>query len=421
MLIAGISTVLFNANPLLRFDGYYILADLLEIPNLRQRAQQYLSELAQRRLLRLDLPASNATPGERAWLLFFAIGSFVYRIFITFAIAIFVASQYFIIGVVLAIWAVVSAVVMPLFSLVTFLASSPRLRRNRMHAAVTAAAVCLVLFVVLFLVPVPSWTNAQGVIWVPEQAVVRSGSDGFVKRVIAQPGARVSRGDPLIESEDAVLAARKRALEAQKAELEARYQAARAERLVRAQQFEEQLKTVNADLERAQERAGDLVLRSRFDGTFAVSSPQDLPGRFVKQGQPLGYVIPDCILTARVMISQQSVDLVRARTERVLVKLVEQVADTYPGRILREVPAASDRLPSLALSHLGGGEVVVDAAPGGDAKALQTHFEFEIELITARAAGLGERVYVRFEHGTETIAEQVWRWLRQLFLRSLSI
>jgi len=421
MLIAGVSTVLFNANPLLRFDGYYIFADLLEIPNLRQRAQQYLSELVQRWLLRLDLPALNAPPGERAWLVLFAIGSFIYRIFITFAIAIFVASHYFFIGVVLAIWAVISAVVLPLFSLVSFLASSPRLRRNRMHAVVTTVAVCLVLFVGLFLVPVPSWTNEQGVIWLPEQALVRSGTDGFVKRVIAQPGARVNRGDPLIESEDPVLVARQRALEAQKAELEARYQVARAERLARAQQIEDQLKTVKADLERAHERARDLILSSPFNGTFAISAPQDLPGRFVKQGQPLGYVIPDGILTARVLVSQQSADLVRTRTKRVLVKLVEQVAETLPGRILREVPAASDRLPSLALSQIGGGEVAVDAAPGGDAKALQTHFEFEIELTTARAVGLGERVYVRFEHGTDTIAEQAWRWLRQQFLRSLSV
>ena len=40
MLIAGVSTVLFNANPLLRFDGYYILSDLLEIPNLATRANR---------------------------------------------------------------------------------------------------------------------------------------------------------------------------------------------------------------------------------------------------------------------------------------------------------------------------------------------------------------------------------------------
>jgi putative peptide zinc metalloprotease protein len=65
--------------------------------------------------------------------------------------------------------------------------------------------------------------------------------------------------------------------------------------------------------------------------------------------------------------------------------------------------------------------VAVDAAPGGDMKTLQTHFEFEIELPAVRAVSLGSRVYVRFEHGSDTIAEQAWRALRQLFLRSLTV
>jgi putative peptide zinc metalloprotease protein len=421
MLIAGVSTVLFNANPLLRFDGYYILADLIEIPNLRQRSQQYLGDLAQRKLLRLDLPPPNVTPGERAWFTFFAIASFIYRMFITLAIAVFIASEYLLVGVLLAIWALVAAVVMPLVGLVSFIASSPRLRRNRVSAAFTTGAVCLALFVVLFLVPVPSWTNAQGVVWVPEQAAVRSGSDGFVKRVIAEPGTRVGKGEPLIESEDPALVARVRALEGQKSELEARYLLALTDKVVRALVIEEQLKSVNADLDRARERARDLVLRSPLDGIFAVSAPQDLPGRFVKQGQPLAYVIPGSTLTARVIVSQQDADLVRARTERVQVMLAEQAADTIPARILREVPSASDRLPSAALSLYGGGDVAVDAAPGGDMKTLQTHFEFEIELPAVRAVSLGSRVYVRFEHGNDTIAEQAWRALRQLFLRSLTV
>src|SRR6266700_3652649 len=45
MLIGGISTVLFNGNPLLRFDGYYVLADLLEIPNLADRSKKYIGHL----------------------------------------------------------------------------------------------------------------------------------------------------------------------------------------------------------------------------------------------------------------------------------------------------------------------------------------------------------------------------------------
>lgn len=421
ILIAGVSTVLFNANPLLRFDGYYILADLIEMPNLRQRATQYAGDLVQRRVLGVPLPEPAVTRSERAWLMFFVVASFIYRIIVMFGIAIFVAGQYFIIGVALAVWAAISAVVLPIGGLMYFLAASPRLRRNRLQASIIAGSVMLVLGALVFLVPMPSWTNAQGVVWVPEQAEVRGGADGFVKRVVAQPGSRVHRGDVLIEAEDPALSTRILALEAQKAELEARYLQAFADKQVRAQVLEEQLKALGADLERARERAAELVLRSPADGIFSVMAPQDLPGRYVKQGQPVAHVIPGAMLTARVLVSQQSADLVRNHTERVLVKMIEQAGETLTARIVREVPSASDRLPSLALSQAGGGEVAVDMAPGGAARSLQTHFEFELELPSARSAGIGARVYVRFEHGSETIATQVWRSLRQVFMRSLTV
>src|SRR6185436_411098 len=125
MLIAGVSTVLFNVNPLLRFDGYYILSDLLEIPNLRQRAQQYLGSLFERGLFGVDAPRIDATWRERAWLVVFAIGSFIYRIFITLAIASFIATQYFLIGMLLAAWAVIGGVALPIVALVNYLAFSP--------------------------------------------------------------------------------------------------------------------------------------------------------------------------------------------------------------------------------------------------------------------------------------------------------
>ena len=423
MLIAGVSTVLFNANPLLRFDGYYILGDLIEIPNLRQRANQYLTGLCQRHLFGMEVAIPDVTGRERLWFTSFSVAAFVYRIFITFAIAVFVASHYFFIGVLLAIWAVVSAFVLPLVGLVAYVGWNPRLRRHRPRAIAVSSTIVLGLSALLFLVPVPSWTNAQGVIRVPEQSAVRGGTDGFVTRVVVQPGVRVQRGQPLVEAADPALPARIRGLEARKAELEARYQSEVTSAIVRAQLTAEQLKAVGAELHLARERRDELVMRSPADGIFAVFAPQDLPGRFVRKGEPVGYVIPEAMLTARVVVPQQSADLVRTRTERVEVKLAERISDTVEARILREVPGASDRLPSMALSHAGGGEVALDpvANPGQEPKALQTHFEFELELPAVRAAGFGGRIYVRFEHGRVSIAGQVTRWMRQLFLQRLAV
>jgi len=421
LLIAGVSTVLFNANPLLRFDGYYILSDLLEIPNLRQRAQQYLGWFFQRRLFGVGAEPPEATRREAAWLVSFAVGSFAYRVFITFSIAAFVATQYFILGVLLAIWTVVAGLVFPLVRLAAFIAFNPRLRHRRLRAAATTAALALVLVTLVFLVPVPSWTNAQGVLWGAEQSTLRGGADGFVLRVVAQPGSRVRRGEPLLESADPLLPSRIRVLEAEREALEARRQAERVDNLVGSQITLEKLKALDAELNRTRERAADLVLRSAADGVFVLAAPQDLPGRYFKQGEQIGYVIPEGAINARVVVSQGSVDLVRTKTERVSVRLAERLSEAVAARIVREVPRASDRPPSMALTQAGGGEAALDPRTGATPKTLQTHFEFEIELRAPRAVGAGGRIYVRFDHSPETVAAQLWRLAQQLFLQRFAV
>jgi putative peptide zinc metalloprotease protein len=420
MLIAGVSTVLFNANPLLRFDGYYILSDLIDIPNLRQRAQQYLGAVLQRRLFGVANEAVQATPREAAWFVFFSIASFLYRLTVTFAIAVFIGSHYFAVGVLLAIWAVATGIVAPVVWLLGFIAFSPRLRRHRTRAVLTSTALAAALFVLVFVVPVPSWTNAQGVLWDAEQSVVRSGADGFVQRVAAQPGSRVRRGDPLVEADDPLLTPRLKIVRAEKEAAEARYQAERMENVAASLLTLEKLKALEADLQRLEERTRDLVVRAPADGIFAMAAPENLPGRFLKQGEQVAHVIPEGRVTCRVLVTQEQVHLVRSGTRLVRARLAERPRDTVEARVLREVPLAMDRLPSLALSQLGGGDVALDPRTG-TVKALQTHFELEIELLTERPAGAGGRVYLRFDHEPETAGRQVWRAAQQLYLKLFAV
>ena len=84
MLIASVSTLLFNGNPLLRYDAYYILADLIEIPNLAARSTRYWGYLIERYILGVrDAEAPEASRAEKAWFLFYGFASTLYRIFVT--------------------------------------------------------------------------------------------------------------------------------------------------------------------------------------------------------------------------------------------------------------------------------------------------------------------------------------------------
>ena len=423
MWIGGASTLLFNGNPLLRFDGYYVLADALEMPNLGSRSNQYLGYLIMHYGFGLDKVRNPvSTHGEEPWLLGYGVASFCYRMLVMFGIALFLTSKFFIVGVLLAALGVGSQVVVPLLRHVSFLFTNPRLAEKRPRAILTSAVAVGGLAGFLLLVPLPLRTNAQGVVWPPPGAEVRARADGFVVRVLADPDAFVEPGTPLILTRDPSLEAEIAVLEAQRDELRVRRLAELRSDLVKAQNTLQEIATVEAELARARERKGDVVIRSAAYGTLVAPHLADLVDQFVSQGQLMGYVVNSAITTARVVVPQSDIALVRANTEAVEVRLSSRPRRALPASIRREVPAATNRLPSAALGAAGGGPLPVDATDPEGLRTPQAVFQLELALLDeAGVRRIGERVYVRFDHGSEPLALRAFRALRRLLLRHIGV
>ncbi len=423
LLISGVSTLLFNGNPLLRFDGYYVLADAIEIPNLGTRANKYLGYLFQRYLFGMpDADSPAESQGERVWMVLYGVASFVYRTFIMFVIIVFIAGKFFIVGVLLALWAVATQIIVPIGKALSFLRSHPGLRRNRPRAVATSAALVLGALVILLLLPAPSWTRAEGVVWVPEESQVRAGTEGFVERLLAPADSEVARGQPLIEARDPFLRTRVALLKAQLEELTAQYDALQTVDRVQAAMVREEMASVAANLARSREREAELVLKSPAQGRFVVPQAADLPGRFLNKGQLIAYVVEPQELTARVAVRQDDIAQVRNRTRSVDVMLSGWGADPVPAKIRREVPGGSRQLPSAALGAVGGGPFAVDPRDNQGVTALGRVFQLDVALPPeVRSSYLGARVHVRFNHGFEPIGFQVYRALRQLFLRRFDV
>jgi len=149
--------------------------------------------------------------------------------------------------------------------------------------------------------------------------------------------------------------------------------------------------------------------------------PQDLPGRYLRKGQEIGYVVPADTVTVRVLVGQDDIDLVRTSTEMVRVKLAGRMYETFDAQVLREVPAASNRVSNLAMSSAGGGLAPLDPQNTKEPMTLNTWFEFELGLPATRAFVLGEHVYARFEHDPEPLAIRLYRSIRQLFLKQFTV
>ena len=424
MLVAGVSTVIFNGNPLLRYDAYYILSDLAELPNLGQRATRYWGYLLERFVLRVRDAQSNAHRfGEALWFLLYGALSSVYRVFVTVSIALFVGSKFFFIGVVLALWALVMMMGMPLVRLVQHLDSRQTLRERRVRFIVVGLVIVSALVAVATLVPVPQRAQADGVIWMPERAILRVGAPGFVGHVEAEPGARVRAGQVLVRRFDPTLDAQVRSLQARIAELEATLDLELLNDQARAQMVRDKLVAEQAALERARERTALLPLAAQTEGVLMLPSPQDLPGRWHKQGEVLGYVLGADEPIVRVIVEQAEADLVGASTRRVELRLSDQVEHVIPGRIVRQVPAARDEAPSKALVASGGGRVAVDPRDPQGRKTLERTFQVDIALDEAvgRAVAFGQRVHVRFDLEPAPLALQAWRALRRLFLHHFDV
>jgi hypothetical protein len=190
----------------------------------------------------------------------------------------------------------------------------------------------------------------------------------------------VKQGDAVIELEDPLLDAHLKVLEAQRKELKVEYDATQYEDRVEAQKISDELKSVEASLVRARERIDDLIVRSASDGKLVVPQAQDLPGRFVRHGEPVAYVVDFSEITARVVVPQADVGLVRRDTQGVEVRFANDIATNLPASILREVPAADDRLPSAALGATGGGNFQVDPQDEQGTRTLDPIFQFDLSL-----------------------------------------
>ena len=191
---------------------------------------------------------------------------------------------------------------------------------------------------------------------------------------------------------------------------------------VQAAVVREEMAAVTADLERTRGRTEELTVRSPLGGTFVLPGATDLPGRFVRQGEVVGYVVQPPDLTARVVVSQDEIGLVRDRVEGAELMLAEYGAEGHPASVLREVPGGTSTLPTPALGTQGGGDFAVDPRDPEGRRTLQRVFELEVALPAEVArAHLGTRVFVRLDHGTEPLGFQIYRSLRQLLLRQFGV
>ncbi len=418
MFVAGISTVLINGNPLLRFDGYYIFTDLIEMPNMAQRGQRYLTYLSDRYILGAkEVESPDETKTEKRWLFFYTIASWLYRFVLMITIAMFVAGKFFIFGILLALWSAIMFLGKPLWKSIKHLKESPTLQRNRPHAIRISIAVLALIMIGISLIPMPLRTTAEGVIWLSEKSLIRTGTTGFFDKWLVEPGTHVEKNTPLFIMRNSQLKAEYASAKSRLAEAVARYKKVQFSNPSKAEVISQQLQHEQRIVNSLIEQNKKLIVYSKTAGVLSALKARDMHGKYFKQGELLAYTLDRNNFIARVVVEQSNIELVQSKVLTTQIRLADDLKNTYSSKILHQAPSGSDQLPTAALSPNGGGQIVIDPTDSSGLKPLQRVFLFDLTLpANSTSHAFGGRVYVRFEHEFEPLLHQWYRRIRQLFL-----
>lgn len=411
IVIGTVSTLLFNGNPLLKFDAYFVLADWLEIPNLAQRSGEFLQDRFLSRVLGLRREVETR-PGEARIFAIYGTLSVAYRLLLTLTIALIVSNWFFVFGILLAIWAVIVSVGWPLVKLWR---KGLRMSKaqNRARRVTLRLGLFLGGFLALFtLVPLPFFALGEGRIVVLPGAGIVAATSGVATRAEVEDGAAVQRGQKVMQLQNPAQSARLQALRMNAAYLEDALTRSGLTLLDR-ERIQRELDVARTALTAAETLEGALSLSAPLAGriTWNAGHPP-VPGSFVYRGDQLGHVVnPEAIEIVAAFPAAYSGHADPGAELHLLLPNGEEIARPVLRSLVIDVGQQAP--PELLASS--GGPIPEQADNPGN--ALDTRWILWAVPGEDLSAWSGARVQARIDLGHASAFDQLRFHLQRLFLR----
>ena len=421
MFIASVSTLLFNLNPLLRFDGYYILCDLLNYPNLHQHSAAQLKHGVKRHAYGLSTSKSPTDKkSEKSILVTFGILSHIYRIVVFTGILLFVADRFLLFGVIMAVICLVSWIITPLCKWGYYLLADPELDRVRSRAIGVSVGFVAVLFLFLQIIPFPHHFRATGVVAANSWTEMVTQVDGTLVEIVAEPGSNVAAGQSLAILINHELTLELRTTSARLKEVDFQIRRAMSDDGVDVKPLLYQKTSIEDRLEVLNQRVKSLVLIAPIDGIWVAPDAEEMTGRWMVRGSSLGRVINPEGFEFVSPVLQDDVDrLFGDEIGESEVRLFGIAEDVIPVTSMQIIPVEKRQLPSKALGWSGGGDIPVTQESEQGAVTTEPFFEVRSQLEAASMAHLlhGRSGKIRFDLKSEPLLPRWMRRLRQLLQR----
>jgi putative peptide zinc metalloprotease protein len=418
MFIASVSTLIFNGNPLLRFDGYYILSDLLDIPNLSTQANLQLRHMVERYLFGcVDSKGTAQSDKEAFWLSTFGILSGLYRILVFTGIVLFVADKFLLAGMIMALVCVVSWGIVPLYRFFNYLTTNPRLERTRNRAYVVSGAFIGSILFIVMVFPFPNRFRAPGILEAVHYIKVVNDSPGYLEKLHVPSGTYVGEGTVLLTFSDRELEIETVRVKAQKDETEALIMKAMSGEIADVKPLQRRLETIENRLTDLEKQNSDLVLTAKQRGIWVAPTARDRVGSYLPKASLVGEIVDPASFRFTTTVSQDdAASLFGGNIKKAEVRIAGHVGTDVPVTGYRIIPYEQKKLPSAALGWFGGGELAVSNKDESGTMAAESFFSIEADLPFAKGVSYyqGRAGKIRFTMAPEPLVVQGWRALRRL-------
>ncbi|QDU31166.1 Peptidase family M50 [Anatilimnocola aggregata] len=444
MFVCSVSTLMFNANPLMRYDGYYILCDLLEIPNLRPKASALVKNKASAWFLGMKETVDPFLPVRgQIWFVLFAVASTCYGWFVTFSVLWFLTQVFkpyglAVLGQGLVLISLATMILLPLWRVIQLFRIPGRRQQMKTSRVLLSGIALAGLAAAIFCIPLPHNITCAVLLQPKGAEAIYVEVPGEVVHVWVTQG-HVEKDQPLMQLRnlDAEIAAQK--LRAQRDGLIAKIDGLRTRAhvdpnaLLDIAQTEEALSTLQKQLQQRETELRKMIVVAPFTGQL-LPPPEKQPstdkvtlaswagrplternrGAFLDKGTVLGKLAPSGEFEAVLAIDQNAMEFVRPG------QAVDLILDQWPGRKLAgRIEHLSEQpwnaLPP-SLSAKSGGRIVTRTGPNGAEHPVSETFQASVPLSDTDdrwiAEGTGQ---ARIHAGTLTLAQHAWRMICRTF------
>jgi len=434
VVMASVTTVLFNANPLMRFDGYYMLADALAIPNLYARGQRSVRGWVRRYLLDLPARAEPCPPTTRSIIAVYGVLSCCWKITVCAGLIISASALFAGAGVVIAATGVISWLFMPAVRFVQYLfRGTPAEKPNLVRFAWSSALIATCVGVPLWTVPWPGARSAPAIVQYAPLTVIRANSPGFVRQVHVSDGQQVRRGEVLVELENPRLRMELTDLTLALDQLDLKRRSlANSHRMAELQAHEQHRLALEKRRAEKATQVDRLTVRAPVAGRVIGRDLGCLIGAYLDEGAQIVALADERSKQLKISVSQHDTDPFSANVGASVRVRLPGVA-TFRGTLSELAPRADVRLPDPSLCATFGGPLSVRAKDRSRDEADLGGEQFE--LFVPRLTGTvkltgeqserlraGQRGIVSLASFRECIAHHLYRtvtnWVRDRFQRA---